>query len=81
MGLCKDESCLTKYMDLKSSTKFICKASFDKDKDFHEGGLKPLKGKSVMLADELKKNRFGKVDFKKLKKVSHVFNVISICCV
>jgi phage/plasmid-associated DNA primase len=41
---------------LKSSTKFICKASFDKDKDSHDGGLEPLKGKRVMLADELKKN-------------------------
>jgi len=41
---------------LKGSTKFICKGAFDKDKDSHDGGLEPLKGKRVMLADELKKN-------------------------
>lgn len=41
---------------LKSSTKFICRGAFDKDKDSHDGGLEPLKGKRVMLADELKKN-------------------------
>ncbi|CCV02478.1 Primase [Armadillidium vulgare iridescent virus] len=41
---------------LKGSTKFICKGAFDKDKDSHDAGLEPLKGKRVMLADELKKN-------------------------
>lgn len=41
---------------LKGSSKFICKSAFDKDKDSHDGGLEPLKGKRVMLADELKKN-------------------------
>lgn len=41
---------------LKGSTKFLCKASFDKDKDSHDGGLEPFKGKRVLLADELKKH-------------------------
>lgn len=41
---------------LKGSTKFICRGAFDKDKDSHDAGLEPLKGKRVMLADELKKN-------------------------
>ncbi|KAF8970749.1 hypothetical protein BGZ46_010402 [Entomortierella lignicola] len=41
---------------LESSTKFFCKAHFDKDRDSHDAGLEPLKGKRVVLADELKKS-------------------------
>ena len=41
---------------LKSSAKFFCKGHFDKDKDSHDAGLEPLKGKRVLLADELKKS-------------------------
>ncbi|KAG0375851.1 hypothetical protein BGX24_008577 [Mortierella sp. AD032] len=39
---------------LKSSTKFFCKGHFDKDNDSHDAGLEPMKGKRVVLADELK---------------------------
>lgn len=38
----------------KTSTKFVCKGSFDKDKDSHDGGVEPFKGKRLLLAEELK---------------------------
>jgi phage/plasmid-associated DNA primase len=40
----------------KTSNKFLLKGSFDKDKDSHDGGLEPLKGKRILICDELKKN-------------------------
>jgi len=42
---------------LESSTKFFCRPLFsNENKNSHDGGLEPLKGKRVALADELKKN-------------------------
>jgi phage/plasmid-associated DNA primase len=39
----------------KASTKFVCKGSFDRDRDSHDAGLEPFKGKRLLLAEELKK--------------------------
>ncbi|MEW5314896.1 MAG: hypothetical protein WDW38_006358 [Sanguina aurantia] len=38
----------------KSSTKFVCRGSFDKDRDSHDGGLECFKGKRLLVAEELK---------------------------
>ncbi len=40
----------------KASTKFVCKGSYDKDRDSHDAGLEPFKGKRLLLAEELKKS-------------------------
>ena len=37
-----------------AKTSFVCKSSFGKDKDSHDGGLEPLKGKRLIIAEELK---------------------------
>jgi phage/plasmid-associated DNA primase len=39
----------------KSCTKFVCKGAFDRDRDSHDAGLEPFKGKRLLLAEELKK--------------------------
>ncbi|PNH02996.1 hypothetical protein TSOC_010982 [Tetrabaena socialis] len=38
----------------KSSTKFVCKGSFDQDRNSHDGGLQNFKGKRLLIAEELK---------------------------
>ncbi|PNH10549.1 hypothetical protein TSOC_002706 [Tetrabaena socialis] len=38
----------------KTNTKFVCKGSFDRAKDDHDAGLAPLKGKRLIIAEELK---------------------------
>ncbi|GLC47496.1 hypothetical protein PLESTM_002092300 [Pleodorina starrii] len=38
----------------KASTKFVCKGAFDRDRDSHDAGLEPFKGKRLLLAEELK---------------------------
>ncbi|PNH03854.1 putative helicase [Tetrabaena socialis] len=38
----------------KSSTKFVCKGSFDQDRNSHDGGLQNFKGKRLIIAEELK---------------------------
>ncbi|GLC54521.1 hypothetical protein PLESTB_000879800 [Pleodorina starrii] len=40
----------------KASTKFVCKGAFDRDRDSHDAGLEPFKGKRLLLAEELKKS-------------------------
>ncbi|PNH06464.1 putative helicase [Tetrabaena socialis] len=35
-------------------TKFVCKGSFDKDRDSHDAGLAGCRGKRLMVAEELK---------------------------
>lgn len=41
---------------IKTSNKFLLKGSYGKDKDSHDGGLEPLKGKRILVCDELKKS-------------------------
>jgi phage/plasmid-associated DNA primase len=40
----------------KLGTKFVCKGSFDSDKNAHDGALEPFKGRRLLVAEELKKN-------------------------
>jgi phage/plasmid-associated DNA primase len=40
----------------KTSTKFVCKGAFDRDKDSHDAGLEPFKGRRLLVAEELKKH-------------------------
>ncbi|AXN77267.1 ATPase [Heliothis virescens ascovirus 3i] len=40
---------------VKANTKFLCRGAFEKDKDSHDAGMEPLKGKRLLIADELKK--------------------------
>ncbi|GLC40338.1 hypothetical protein PLESTB_001803800 [Pleodorina starrii] len=40
----------------KASTKFVCRGSFDRDRDSHDAGLEPFKGKRILIAEELKKS-------------------------
>lgn len=36
------------------NTKFVCKGSFDRDRDSHDAGTEPFKGKRLVIAEELK---------------------------
>ena len=40
----------------KSSTKFVCKGSFEAHRDSHDASLEPFKGKRLLVAEELKHN-------------------------
>ncbi|PNH06378.1 hypothetical protein TSOC_007250 [Tetrabaena socialis] len=37
-----------------TNTKFVCKGSFDRDRDSHDAGMEPMKGKRLIVAEELK---------------------------
>ena len=39
---------------VKINTKFVCKGAFDKDKDSHDAGMEPMRGKRLLVAEELK---------------------------
>ena len=49
-------------------TKFVCKGAFDRDRDSHDAGLEPLRGKRMLLAEELK--NCMKLDDAMLKKLA-----------
>jgi phage/plasmid-associated DNA primase len=38
------------------NTKFVCKGSFDKDRDSHDAGLSIMRGKRLIVADKLKES-------------------------
>ncbi|PNH01958.1 hypothetical protein TSOC_012183, partial [Tetrabaena socialis] len=38
----------------ETNTKFVCKGSFDRDRDSHDAGMEPMKGKRLIVAEELK---------------------------
>jgi phage/plasmid-associated DNA primase len=42
------------YAELSKGTKFVCKGSFDRDRDSHDAGLEPFRGKRLVVAEELK---------------------------
>ena len=50
------------------NTKFVCKGSFDRDRDSHDAGLEPMKGIRILSAEELKENMILDVGF--LKRIA-----------
>ncbi|PNG99401.1 hypothetical protein TSOC_014823, partial [Tetrabaena socialis] len=38
----------------ETNTKFVCKGAFDRDRDSHDAGMEPMKGKRLIVAEELK---------------------------
>ncbi|PNH00124.1 hypothetical protein TSOC_014069 [Tetrabaena socialis] len=38
----------------ETNTKFVCKGSFDRDRDSHDAGMEPMKSKRLIVAEELK---------------------------
>jgi phage/plasmid-associated DNA primase len=44
------------YTETGKGTKFVCKGSFDRDRDSHDAGTEGFRGKRLVLAEELKAN-------------------------
>lgn len=42
------------YAESSKGTKFVCKGSFERDRDSHDAGLEPFRGKRLVVAEELK---------------------------
>lgn len=54
------------YADV--NTKFVCRGSFDRDRDSHDAGTEPFQGKRLVIAEELK--RTMKLDDAMLKRLT-----------
>ena len=42
------------YTESSKGTKFVCKGSFERDRDSHDAGSEPFRGKRLVVAEELK---------------------------
>ena len=58
----------------KSSTKFVCRASYEGGRDSHGAGTEPFKGKRLLVADELKHTMT--IDEAMLKKYTGGTNIM-----
>ena len=56
------------YTELSRGTKFVCKGSYERDRDSHDAGLEPFRGKRLVVAEELKSNMA--LDVALLKRVA-----------
>lgn len=54
------------YADV--NTKFVCRGSFERDRDSHDAGTEPFQGKRLVVAEELK--RHMKLDDAMLKRLT-----------